>query len=42
MRVAVTLGVRKLRITGGEPLLRKDLSKLIRKLARSRAFRTWR
>src|SRR6266566_3044248 len=25
VRVAVSLGVRKLRITGGEPLLRKDL-----------------
>src|SRR5579863_6445022 len=32
VRVAVTLGVRKLRITGGEPLVRKDLPKLIRKL----------
>jgi GTP 3',8-cyclase len=32
VRVAVTLGVRKLRLTGGEPLLRKDLSKLIRRL----------
>ena len=32
VRVAVTLGVRKLRLTGGEPLLRRDLSKLIRKL----------
>jgi GTP 3',8-cyclase len=32
VRVAVTMGVRKLRITGGEPLVRKDLSKLIRKL----------
>jgi len=32
VRVAVSLGVRKLRITGGEPLLRKDLSKLLRKL----------
>ena len=32
VRVAVTLGVRKLRITGGEPLVRKDLAKLIRKL----------
>ena len=28
-----TLGVRKLRITGGEPLVRKDLPKLIAKLA---------
>jgi GTP 3',8-cyclase len=33
VRVAVTLGVRKLRVTGGEPLLRKDLAKLIRKLS---------
>src|SRR5579862_3323922 len=32
VRVAVTLGVRKLRITGGEPLLRKDLPKLIQRL----------
>src|SRR6266487_4472832 len=33
VRVAVTLGIRKLRITGGEPLVRKGLSTLIRKLA---------
>jgi cyclic pyranopterin phosphate synthase len=32
-RVAVSLGVRKLRVTGGEPLVRKDLHVLIRKLA---------
>ncbi len=32
VRVAVSLGVRKLRITGGEPLLRKDLAKLIQRL----------
>ncbi len=32
VRVAVSLGVRKLRLTGGEPLLRRDLAKLIRKL----------
>ncbi len=31
-RVAVSLGVRKLRITGGEPLVRKDLPVLIEKL----------
>ena len=31
-RVAVGLGIRKLRITGGEPLARKDLHKLIRML----------
>jgi cyclic pyranopterin phosphate synthase len=33
-RAAVSLGVRKLRITGGEPLLRADLPQLIGKLAR--------
>jgi cyclic pyranopterin phosphate synthase len=32
-RVAASLGVTKLRITGGEPLVRKDLPILIRKLA---------
>lgn len=31
-RIAVSLGVRKLRVTGGEPLVRKDLHVLIRKL----------
>ncbi len=33
VRIAVTLGVRKLRITGGEPLVRKDIAELVRKLA---------
>jgi len=33
VRVAVGLGVRKLRITGGEPLVRRDLPVLIRRLA---------
>lgn len=33
VRVAVSLGVRKVRVTGGEPLVRKDLPVLIRKLA---------
>jgi GTP 3',8-cyclase len=32
VRVAASMGVRKLRITGGEPLVRKDLPKLIEKL----------
>lgn len=32
VRVAVSLGVRKVRITGGEPLVRKDLPVLIEKL----------
>ena len=33
VRVAVRLGITKLRVTGGEPLVRKDLAVLIRKLA---------
>jgi GTP 3',8-cyclase len=33
VQVAISLGVTKLRITGGEPLVRKDLPVLIRKLA---------
>ncbi len=33
VRIAVTLGVRKLRITGGEPLVRKNIAELVRKLA---------
>ncbi len=32
VRIAVSLGVRKLRLTGGEPLLRRGLASLIRKL----------
>ncbi len=32
VRVAVGLGVRKIRITGGEPLVRKNLSRLVRAL----------
>jgi cyclic pyranopterin phosphate synthase len=32
VRVAVSLGITKLRVTGGEPLVRKDLPVLIRKL----------
>src|SRR5579862_2558817 len=31
-RVAVSMGVTKIRVTGGEPLVRKDLSVLIAKL----------
>lgn len=34
VRVAVSLGIRQVRLTGGEPLLRADLPKLVRKLAR--------
>src|SRR5215470_4515437 len=33
VRIAATLGVSKLRVTGGEPLLRRDLPVLIRRLA---------
>ncbi|HVL76734.1 MAG TPA: GTP 3',8-cyclase MoaA [Noviherbaspirillum sp.] len=36
-RAAVGLGVRKLRLTGGEPLLRKDVETLIARLAALRA-----
>jgi GTP 3',8-cyclase len=32
VRVAATMGVRKLRLTGGEPLVRKNLATLVRKL----------
>lgn len=34
VRVVARLGVRKLRLTGGEPLVRSDLHRLVRKLAR--------
>src|SRR5947199_2357091 len=33
VRVAVPLGLRKIRLTGGEPLVRRDLPVLVRKLA---------
>lgn len=33
VRIFAGLGVRKLRLTGGEPLLRRDLPELVRKLA---------
>ncbi len=33
VRIAVSLGVSKLRVTGGEPLVRRDLPLLIRRLA---------
>ncbi len=33
VRAFVALGVRKVRLTGGEPLLRKDLPQLVRRLA---------
>lgn len=36
VRVFVSLGIEKVRLTGGEPLLRKDLPRLIRELAKLR------
>ena len=33
VRIAVALGIRKLRVTGGEPLVRRDLAVLIRRLS---------
>jgi len=33
VRLAVSLGIRNLKLTGGEPLVRKDLSRLVRCLA---------
>ena len=33
VRVAVTLGIDKIRLTGGEPLVRRDLPALVEKLA---------
>lgn len=38
-RVAAALGVNKLRLTGGEPLVRHDLHRLVAKLARIRGIR---
>jgi cyclic pyranopterin phosphate synthase len=37
VRVFVSLGIEKVRLTGGEPLLRKDLPRLIGELAKLRA-----
>jgi cyclic pyranopterin phosphate synthase len=34
VRIAVGLGIRKIRLTGGEPLLRHDLEKLVERIAR--------
>lgn len=33
VRIVVTMGIRKLRLTGGEPTVRKDLPELVRQLA---------
>jgi GTP 3',8-cyclase len=37
IRVFVSLGIEKVRLTGGEPLLRRDLTTLIREIAQLRA-----
>src|SRR5438094_6337445 len=34
VRIFVSLGVQKIRLTGGEPLVRRDLERLVEKLAR--------
>ena len=34
VRIFVSLGVRKIRLTGGEPLVRRDLERLVEKLAK--------
>ena len=36
IRVFVSLGIEKVRLTGGEPLLRRDLTALIREIAQLR------
>jgi cyclic pyranopterin phosphate synthase len=40
-RVAVGLGFRKVRLTGGEPTLRPDLVEIVERSPRSAASRTW-
>src|SRR5207249_8659361 len=39
VRVAVPLGVDKIRLTGGEPLMRRDLTRLVEMLARIEGIR---
>ncbi len=42
IRVFVSLGIEKVRLTGGEPLLRRDLTTLIREVAQLHtAMRGW-
>src|SRR5438045_7892233 len=38
VRLAVELGIQKVRLTGGEPLLRQDLEKLVVRLAAIKAL----
>jgi molybdenum cofactor biosynthesis protein A len=40
LRICASLGVTKLRLTGGEPFLRKDLMQLIRQISDERLFQT--
>ena len=42
VRVAAALGITKLRVTGGEPLVRKDLPDLIHRLIAIPESRIWR
>ncbi len=40
VRIFVEMGIEKVRLTGGEPLLRKGLAELVRELAKLRTVRT--
>ena len=42
VRILAPLGVSKLRLTGGEPLLRADLAGLVRRLSTIDGSRKWR
>src|ERR1051326_7021970 len=39
VRIAAPLGIDKVRLTGGEPLMRRDLSRLVRMLAEIKGIR---
>lgn len=39
VRIAVSLGIEKIRLTGGEPLLRRDVEQLVARLARIEGIR---
>lgn len=40
VRISVPLGLRKIRLTGGEPLVRKELHKLVQRLSPSPKSKT--
>ncbi len=40
VRAAASIGVRSIRLTGGEPLVRRDLARLVARIARSQASTT--